>query len=53
MPTWISDEKGLLHPAKEQASLVNRTNKTITIQQTDENGKRFNIKVKRRKAHTT
>lgn len=46
MPTWISDEKGLLHPAKEQASLVNRSNNTIKVEQTDENGKKFKVKVK-------
>lgn len=46
MPTWISDEKGLLHPAKENTSLVNRSNKIITIEQTDENGKKFKVKVK-------
>ena len=46
MPTWISDEKGLLHPAKEQVSLINRTNKTITIEQTSEDGKKFKMKVK-------
>lgn len=46
MPSWISDEKGLLHPAKEQVSLVNRTNKTISIEQTSEDGKKFKMKIK-------
>lgn len=46
MPTWISDEKGLCHPAKESCALVNRSNKVITIEQKDENGKVFKVKVK-------
>lgn len=46
MPSWISDEKGLLHPAKEQVSLINRTNKSIKIQQTSDDGKKFTITVK-------
>ena len=43
MSTWISDEKGLLHPAKVSCALVNRSNKTITIEQKDENGKVKNV----------
>lgn len=46
MPSWISDEKGLLHPAKEQVSLVNRTGKTIQIEQTSADGKKFTVNVK-------
>jgi hypothetical protein len=46
MAKWISDEKGLLHPAKESAALHNRTNKPIKIEQIDENGKKFIMTVK-------
>jgi len=46
MPNWISDEKGLLHPAKEQVALVNRSNKSITIEQTSDDGKKFKMTVK-------
>ena len=46
MPKWISDERGLLHPAKESVPLYNRTNKPIKIEQTDDNGKKFIMTVK-------
>ena len=41
MSRWISDEKGLLHPAKESVPLYNRTNKPIKIEQTADDGKKF------------
>lgn len=41
MSTWVSDEKGLLHPAKEQVGLINRGNKSIKIEQTSDDGKKF------------
>lgn len=41
MPTWISDEHGKLHPAKEVAGLINISNKTIEIEATSSDGKKF------------
>lgn len=46
MSSWISDEKGLLHPAKESASLVNRSNKNIVIEQTADDGKKYKKTIK-------
>ena len=44
---WISDEKGLLHPARERGvPLYNRTNKSIKVEQTDDAGKKFIMTVK-------
>ncbi len=45
MPSWISDEKGLLHPAKERVGLKNLSGKEIIIEQTDMDGKKFKMKV--------
>lgn len=41
MPSWISDERGLLHPAKEQVGLINRSDKPIKIEQTSDDGTKF------------
>lgn len=41
MSTWISDEKGILHPAKERVSLKNLSGKVIEIEQTATDGKKF------------
>lgn len=41
MPTWISDEKGQWHPAKERAALKNISDKSIEIEQTSVDGKKF------------
>lgn len=40
-PTWVSDEKGIWHPAKESAPLKNLSNKPIKVIQTDDDGKKF------------
>lgn len=45
MPTWISDEKGILHPAKERVALKNMTDKTIYREMTDVDGKKFKVPV--------
>lgn len=41
MPTWVSDEKGIWHPAKERVALKNISDKPIKIKQTDDDGKFF------------
>lgn len=41
MATWISDEKGVLHPAKERVALKNLSGKPIKIKQLDDSGKEF------------
>lgn len=46
MPTWISDEKGILHPAKESVALRNISDKPIKVTQTDDEGKKFTKTVK-------
>ena len=45
MPSWISDEKGLWHPAKERVGLKNLSGKEIIIEQTDMDGKKFKMRV--------
>lgn len=45
MSSWISDEKGLLHPAKERVGLKNLKSHDIVVEQTDMEGKKFKIKV--------
>lgn len=45
MATWISDEKGVWHPAKERVPLYNRSEKTITIEQTASDGTKFKVDV--------
>lgn len=45
MPTWISDEKGLWHPAKENVGLVNISNKAIEVEYSSTDGKKFKVKV--------
>lgn len=41
MSTWISDEKGVWHPAKERVPLYNRSDKTIEIEQIASDGTKF------------
>ncbi len=41
MPSWISDENGKWHPAKETAGLKNITDKPIVIDITSDDGKKF------------
>lgn len=41
MSNWISDERGVWHPAKENVALKNNSNKTIEIEQTDVSGVKF------------
>lgn len=41
MPTWISDQKGKWHPAKEVASLINISDRPIEIEQTASDGKKY------------
>lgn len=41
MSTWISDEKGFLHPAKERAALKNISNAAIEVEQTASDGTKF------------
>ncbi len=45
MATWISDEKGVWHPAKERVPLYNRSEKTIEIEQTATDGTKFKMSV--------
>lgn len=45
MSTWISDEKGVWHPAKERVPLYNRSEKTITIEQVSNDGTKFKMDV--------
>lgn len=41
MSTYISDERGIWHPAKERVGLKNLSNKSIEIEQTSIDGKKF------------
>lgn len=41
MPTWVSDHNARWHPAKERTSLKNLSNKSIEIEQTASDGKKF------------
>jgi hypothetical protein len=45
MGSWISDEKGLWHPAKERVGLKNLSGKEIIVEQTDMDGKKFKMRV--------
>lgn len=45
MSTFISDEKGIWHPAKERVPLKNLSGKTIEIEQTASDGKKFKMSV--------
>lgn len=45
MSTWVSDEKGVWHPAKERVPLYNRSDKTIEIEQTSKDGIKFKMEV--------
>jgi hypothetical protein len=46
MSSWITDEKGKWHPAKETVNLVNRSNKDLIIELTDDEGKKFKKTIK-------
>ena len=46
MSHWISDEKGLCHPAKERVGLKNLSGKPIKIEQTSDDGKKFTMTIK-------
>jgi len=46
MSTWVSDEKGLLHPAKERVGLKNLSGKAIKIKQMADDGKEYTKTVK-------
>ena len=41
MPTYIADEKGIWHPAKERVALKNISGKPIEVEQTSSDGKKF------------
>ena len=41
MASWVSDENGKWHPAKEQAGLKNYSNKSIVVEMVDDDGKKF------------
>lgn len=45
MPTWISDEKGVLHPAKERVALKNLSSEPMTKEMEDVDGKKFTVKI--------
>ena len=45
MSRWISDEKGLWHPAKERVGLKNLSGKPIQIEQTSDDGKKFKMTI--------
>lgn len=45
MSTWISDEKGMLHPAKERVALKNLSEKTMVKEMVDMEGKRFKVSI--------
>ncbi len=45
MSSYISDEKGMWHPAKERCSLKNMSGKVIEIEQTSSDGKKFKMTV--------
>lgn len=45
MSTWISDERGILHPARERVPLYNRSDKTLEIEQTAADGTKFKVNV--------
>ena len=46
MPSWITDENGVWHPAKEKVNLVNYSDKDIVIEITDDAGKKFKKTIK-------
>ena len=41
MASWVTDEKGYWHPAKEKVALKNLSGKRIEIKQKDKDGKEF------------
>lgn len=41
MSTYIADERGVWHPAKERVALKNLSNKAIEVEQTSTDGKKF------------
>lgn len=46
MPTWISDERGILHPAKERASLINTSDKPLKRKIIGDDGKEITVTIK-------
>jgi hypothetical protein len=45
MPTWVSNERGILHPAKERVALKNLSDKTIYKEMSDTEGKKFKVAI--------
>lgn len=45
-PSWITDENGVWHPAKEKVNLINRSGKDIVIEIYDDAGKKFKKTIK-------
>ncbi len=41
MASWITDEKGKWHPAKEKVALTNLSGKVLTFKKKDKDGKEF------------
>ncbi len=41
MSTWVSDEKGILHPAKERVALKNYSDKAIRLKKKSDDGKEY------------
>lgn len=46
MASWITDENGKWHPAKEKVGLINRSDKVLKIKKTDKEGKEYIEEVK-------
>lgn len=46
MSSWVTDEKGKWHPAKEQVNLINRSERDLVIEITDDEGKKFKKTIK-------
>ncbi len=45
MASWVADEKGLLHPAKERVGLKNLSGKPMKVKQIADDGKEFTMTV--------
>lgn len=45
MPTWISNPTGVMHPARERATIRNNSDKEVVVEQMDMDGKVFKQKV--------
>ena len=46
MPSWVTDERGLWHPAKERVALKNLSGKTIIQKKKDREGKEYTEEIK-------